>query len=57
LSDFINEEYSFTQFIKDLIPDSNQTKEKMIKGCQIFFPETVFFKDGKVDFITGIDKD
>jgi hypothetical protein len=29
----------------------------MIKGCQIFLPETVFFKEGKVEFITTMDKD
>jgi hypothetical protein len=23
----------------------------------VFFPETVFFKDGKIDFMTCLDKD
>jgi hypothetical protein len=32
-------------------------KERMIKGCQIFLPETVFFKDGRIDYLTQIDKD
>jgi len=30
----------------------------MIKGCQVFMPETVFFKDdGKLDFVTTMDRD
>ena len=28
----------------------------MIEGCQIFFPETVFFEKGKI-VICGMDKD
>jgi hypothetical protein len=38
--------YIFYDLIKDLIPNPEHPKERMIKGCQIFLPETVFFKDG-----------
>ena len=38
--------YTFYDLVKDLIPDQNNAKERMIKGCQIFMPETVFFKEG-----------
>lgn len=39
--------------------DPLDPKEKMIKGCQVFIPETVFFneKDGKIDFLTAMDRD
>jgi len=40
-----------------MIPDTNDPKEKMIKGCQVFFPETVFFSKSKIDFIAANDKD
>jgi len=43
--------------IQDLIPNPSNPKERMIKGCQVFVPETIFFKDGKIDFLTAIDKD
>jgi hypothetical protein len=29
----------------------------MIKGCQIFIPETVFIRDGRFDFLTMLDRD
>ena len=32
----------------------------MIKGAQVLFPDTVFFKEGvqsKIDFCAGTDKD
>jgi len=29
----------------------------MIKGCQIIMPETVFYKDGKIDLIVSNDRD
>ena len=29
----------------------------MIKGCQVFIPETVFFKDGKIEFLSSMDRE
>ena len=29
----------------------------MIKGCQLIMPETVFYKDGKIDLIVSNDRD
>ena len=49
--------YSFHQFVKDLIPDPNNPKERLIKGCEIFMPDTVFFKDGKIDFLAQNDRE
>lgn len=45
-----------------MIADPTSQTERMIKGCQVFMPETVFFKDdggkaGKIDFITSMDRD
>lgn len=41
-----------------MISDPSNPKERMIKGCQVFVPETVFFKeDGKIDFLTTTDRD
>ncbi len=50
--------YLFQDLIWNLIADPQSAKEKMIKGCQVFMPETVFFKDdGKLDFVTTMDRD
>lgn len=36
----------------DLISETSfNTKDKMIRGCQILMPETVFLKDGKFDCV------
>lgn len=43
--------------IKDLIADQGKEKDRFIRGCQIFFPETIFLKDGKIDFMTSLDKE
>jgi hypothetical protein len=47
----------FDEFVRKLFPDQNNAKERMIKGCQIIMPETVFFKDGKIEFIVQNDRD
>ena len=40
----------FLWLLRNLIPNPENPKEKMIKGCQIIFPDTVFFlKDGRID--------
>jgi len=40
-----------------LIPDPNNPRERLIKGCEIFMPDTVFFKEGKIDFVAQNDKE
>lgn len=48
----------FMDFVKKLFADPNEPKEKTLKGCQVSIPETVFFqKDGKIDFLTMLDRD
>lgn len=48
----------FKDFIKSLIPNpKDNAKEKMIKGCQVFFPDTLFFEKGKPSFLIQNDKD
>lgn len=47
----------FHEFVKKLIPDVNNAKEKLIKGCSIIMPETVFFRDGKIDLILQNDRE
>lgn len=47
----------FQELIKKLIPDVSNPKEALIKGCQIIMPETVFYKDGKIDLIVSNDRD
>ena len=55
---FKGEEMQFKDFIKSLIPNpKDNPKEKMIKGCQVFFPDTLFFEKGKPSFIVQNDKD
>jgi hypothetical protein len=49
--------YNFFDLVKDLIPNLEHSKERMIKGCQIFLPETVFFKEGQLEYSTINDKD
>ena len=33
------------------------TKEKLLSGCEIFFPDTVFYEKGAPKFIAMNDKD
>ena len=48
---------NFQQLVTGLIPNpAEDYKEKMIEGCQLFFPDTVFFEKGKI-VICGMDKD
>ena len=49
---------TFQALIQSLIPNpAKNPKEKLIEGCQIFFPDTVFFDRGKIDFIAMMDRD
>lgn len=50
-------EINFSQFIQGLMPDPREPKEKMIKGCQVMFPNTVFLKGGNLHFMTKLDAD
>ena len=44
--------------LRQLIPNPENPKERMIKGCQIFFPDTAFYtKDGKTECVIQNDKD
>jgi hypothetical protein len=49
--------YSFRNLVRDLCPDPQNSKEKLIKGCQVMIPETVFFREGKPEFFSITDKD
>lgn len=40
-----------------MVPDQNNAKERMIKGCQVVMPETIFFKKGKIDYIVQCDRE
>ena len=52
---------SFLEFIKNLMArDDGQMSIKereKAKGCQVFFPSTVFFVGERIDFIAITDKD
>ena len=49
---------TFQNFIRLLLPNTRENpKEKMIRGVQVFFPETVFFDKGKPGLIVLNDKD
>jgi hypothetical protein len=47
----------FKELVRKMVPDQNNAKERMIKGCQVLMPETVFFKDGKIDLIVQCDRE
>lgn len=39
------------------MPNPENPKERLIQGCQVFLPETVFFRDGQLEFSSMMDKD
>jgi len=43
--------------VKDLVPDLSNPRERLIKGCEVFMADTVFFKEGKLDFLVQNDKE
>jgi hypothetical protein len=48
----------FKDIVRLLVADPSDPKGKLIRGCQVFIPETVFFnEDGRVDFLTTTDRD
>lgn len=48
----------FHMLIHELIAKPKENpKEKMLSGCEIFFPETLFFEKGEPKFIAHNDKD
>ena len=48
----------FKQLVFELMPmPKKNSKEKMVSGCEVFFPHTLFFENGKPSFIAQNDKD
>ena len=47
----------FFELVRKLIPDVNNPKEKLIKGCSVIMPETVFFREGKIELILQNDRE
>lgn len=48
----------FHKLIKELLPkNSTNPKEKMISGCEISFPDTLFFENAAPSFLVQTDKD
>ena len=43
--------------IKDLLPHPSVSTDRMIKGCQVLVPETLFCREGKFDFILTNDRE
>lgn len=41
--------------MEHLLPPSE--KESAVKGCELIFPDTVFFNQGKAKMIIKMDKD
>lgn len=48
----------FKALIHDLMAKPKENpKEKMLSGCEIFLPDTLFYEGGKPSFIAFNDKD
>ena len=48
----------FHMLIHELIAKPKENpKEKMLSGCEVFFPDTVFYEKGAPKFIAQNDKD
>ena len=43
--------------VRDLATDQSKSVDRLIRGCQVFIPETLFVKEGKFDFILQLDRD
>ena len=43
--------------VQELIPNPKHPNERMIKGCQILVPETVFYDEGRIEFMTASDRE
>lgn len=52
------ENMGFDMLMHELIakPKDNP-KEKMLSGCEVFFPDTLFFKNQQPSYIIMMDKD
>lgn len=50
---------SFCDLVRMLIADPTHPTERMIRGCQVLMPETVFINktDGKIELMTALDRD
>jgi len=52
------EDMDFKLFISELIAKPKENpKEKMLSGCEVFLPDTLFYENGKPAFIAFNDKD
>ena len=49
--------YNFMSLVQELIPNPKHPNERMIKGCQILVPETVFYDEGRIEFMTASDRE
>lgn len=49
--------YSFRDMVRDLATDVSVPEDRMIRGCQVFMPETLFYREGKIDYVAALDKD
>ena len=48
----------FRLLITELISKPKENpKEKMLSGCEVFLPDTLFYENGKPSFIAYNDKD
>ena len=45
--------------MKDLVADPKKDAERLVKGCQVIFTDTIFFTDDEKEsrFIIGTDKE
>ena len=52
------ENMPFDMLIHELIAKPKENpKEKMLSGCEVFFPDTLFFKNQQPSFIAMNDRD
>ena len=48
----------FHMLMHELVPrPKDDAKEKMLSGCEVFFPDTVFFHQGQAKYIVLNDRD
>ena len=48
----------FKKLVENLISDPTKAQERLIKGCQVIFPDTIFYSgDGNPDLVVSNDKE
>jgi hypothetical protein len=51
-------DFEFRELVSGLIPNPKLTQERMIKGCQVAFPDTIFFSnEGLAELVVSNDKE